>query len=257
MRKKLYTALGALPGPAIFLAVWKAVSLPGVLRPGLIPSPESTLAAVAALLTGANGWGDLLATLWRVLAGVGVSIAIGVPAGFLLGQSRLMRRMSGGVLDFFRSLPPVALYPVAVLFFSPEGFATYSLVIFGCSTVIIMNTSAGVANMPRSRRDMLRALGASGWQNFRYVVFYETLPQVAVGVRVALSLSVIIVVVSEMFIGFGGTAASLGLGVRLADAMTAFRPPQTYACILLIGIIGFALNRAAVAAEKAAVHWIN
>jgi NitT/TauT family transport system permease protein len=92
--------------------------------------------------------------------------------------------------------------------------------------------------------------GATNYQQFTKVILPETLPQVFVGLRTAVSIALILVVVTEMFIG-----TTLGLGYRIYNDQLMYKTSEMYALILLVGIIGYVLNQCFALAEKKLVHW--
>ena len=95
-----------------------------------------------------------------------------------------------------------------------------------------------------------RVMGASKWQVFRTVMFFESLPQTFVGLRMAVSLALVVIIVAEMFIG-----STNGMGHRIIDAQQVFDLQQMYASILMTGMIGYGFNVLFLTVEKHAVHW--
>ena len=108
----------------------------------------------------------------------------------------------------------------------------------------------GVTHCKKVRVMVAKTLRATPIQIFKYVVFPEALPRVFVGLRLTLSLALILAVVTEMF-----TGTTNGLGRRIYDAHDTYNIAEMYACILLIGAIGYALNKGFVCLEKRIVHW--
>lgn len=103
----------------------------------------------------------------------------------------------------------------------------------------------GVNHANPTRRMAARTMGIKGLGLFRTVILWDALPQVLVGVRTALSLALVLVVVSEMFLGGGG-----GLGRRIYDAQLMYRIEEMYSCIIIVGVVGYTLNRLFVLAER-------
>jgi ABC-type nitrate/sulfonate/bicarbonate transport system permease component len=97
---------------------------------------------------------------------------------------------------------------------------------------------------------MLRSFGATKWQIFRWAVVPDALPHIAAGIRVCASLSLVLVIVTEMFLG-----ASSGLGRVIYDAYLAYRIPEMYVVIILLGLLGFALNKLCVLLERGTTFW--
>jgi NitT/TauT family transport system permease protein len=97
---------------------------------------------------------------------------------------------------------------------------------------------------------MAHLYGCSGFKLIRWVTFYEALPQTLIGLRVAVSLALIVTVLGEMFMG-----CEKGLGQRLTDAYTTFSVDRMYAIVILTGFLGFLFNRLFVSLEKKLVPW--
>lgn len=124
------------------------------------------------------------------------------------------------------------------------------MVFAACVFVVILNSAYGIIHAKKGRIRAARTFGASRWQIFIWVSFFEALPQTMVGMRTALSLSLIVVVVSEMFIG-----TKFGLGQRIFDAYTKNSIEELYAVILFVGIIGYLFNKIFFAIEGRIVFW--
>jgi len=153
-------------------------------------------------------------------------------------------------VDFFRSLPVTALFPLFLLTF---GIGDRSKIAMACAAtvfVVLLNSAYGVLHATDARTKMARAFGASSLQVFLRIVCPEALPQVFVGMRTALSLSLIVVVVSEMFIG-----TRYGLGQRLFDAYAKNTVVDLYAVVLFLGLLGLASNTLFVFLERRLVFW--
>ena len=121
---------------------------------------------------------------------------------------------------------------------------------FASTLIIIFNTAYGVMNSKKSRELAVRLMGATRLQRFRLISFWESLPQTFIGLRTALSLTLIIIIVTEMFIG-----TYSGLGRRIIDFQYVYNIKGIYAVILLTGIIGYLVNAIFIFLEKKVIHW--
>jgi NitT/TauT family transport system permease protein len=126
------------------------------------------------------------------------------------------------------------------------------MVVAACVPVIILNTAYGVQRRKIVRTQVAQLFGASRLQLLREIIFWEALPQTLIGMRVAISYAVIVEIVCEMFMG-----TQRGLGQRVFEAYNTYSIVDLYAIILLVGITGYAINKAFVMAEQRMVHWVG
>jgi NitT/TauT family transport system permease protein len=236
--------------PLILVALWWLAVLVGVANPLFLPSPIEVFKTFCVLIARNQVTSDIALTLGRTVAGFLISSVLGVACGLVIGVDRRIYSHFEFIIDFLRSIPATALFPLFILFFGVGDFAKVMVVVFSCSLIILINTAYGVINSRKTRRIMLQMYGASRYQSFAKVVLPEALPQIFVGLRTAVSIALILVVVTEMFIG-----TTVGLGYRIYNAQMVYRTPEMYAAILLTGILGYALNHCFVIAERKLVHW--
>ena len=236
--------------PALLLALWGAVTFLKLMPPLLVPSPGATFSRFVRLFSREDLLSDVTATGWRWGFGYGLGCLIGVPLGLLTGCSRRLYDATYPGLDFFRSLPVTALFPLFLLLFGIGDGSKIAMAFAGTVFVIILNSAYGALQAQQTRLRAAKVFGASPWQTFRWVVFFEALPQTLAGMRTALSLSLIVVIVSEMFIG-----TQKGLGQRVYDAYTVNDTEKLYAVVVLTGLLGYLLNRCFVSFEDRIVFW--
>jgi NitT/TauT family transport system permease protein len=248
------TRLGAfalpLIAPLLLLLLWMLVSGLGVASPLLVPSPGAAFGRLYDLLASGGIFPDIGASLKRWAAGYAIGCAVGVPVGLLIGSAPRVYRSTYPLLDFLRSLPVTALFPLFLLMFGIGDSSKMAMAFAATVFVVILNSAYGVLQAKPTRIRAAKVFGASRGQIFRWVTFYEALPQTMVGMRTALSLALIVVIVSEMFIG-----TEFGLGQRVFDAYTVNLIDDLYAVLLLTGFLGYLMNRAFVAVERRVVFW--
>jgi NitT/TauT family transport system permease protein len=226
------------------------VTVTGLVRPIFLPSPAQVLQALVALATDGPLWTDTAATLYRTGVAFVVAAVVGLFIGVLLGISRRLYESLEVVFDFFRSMPSPALVPLAMLLFGLGDVSRISVAAFTCSLINAIQAAYAVRNIPRHRVLASRLAGARGLFLLTRVLIPSVLPGVVAGWRITLSLSLIIIVVTEMFIG-----TRSGLGMRIYDFHLMFRSAEMYATILVVGIMGYVLNKGIEVAERHVVHW--
>ncbi len=237
-------------GPLLFFVLWYAVFAFGLVTPKLLPSPVRTLQSVwSNALSGELGY-DFLQTVKRTLHAFAIAVLAGVPLGIVVGSNKRIYSAIEFLIDFFRSTPATAMFPLFMIIFGLGDFSKIAVAAFAAWLVVLFNVAYGVMNARPTRMLAASVMGASRWRVFKDVTFYECLPQTFIGVRTAVSLALVVIVVAEMFIG-----SDNGLGKRIIDSQITFDLPQLYGTILVSGVLGYGLNLFFLALEKWLVHW--
>lgn len=239
-----------LIGPLALLAMWQAAVSAKWANPVLLPSPAATLGVLFGSFADGSINADLLATVSRTFYAFAIAAVIGVPLGVALGSSVPAYRSVEFLIDFFRSTPSSALIPLFMLLFGLSDANKIAIAAFAAVLLILFNSAYGVMNAKKTRVLAVQAMGVSRWHVFKDVLLMESLPQTFVGLRTGVSMSLVIVIVAEMFIG-----SDTGLGHRIIDAQQVFNIRSMYAAILVTGALGYVLNLAFFMLEKRFVHW--
>jgi sulfonate transport system permease protein len=237
-------------GPVMLFIVWDLVVRLGFIKPILLPTPADTIAALITGLAGGPLLTDFAMTVWRTLQAFLIAAAVGVPLGVLLGSNEKAYRSVEFLIDFFRSTPSSALIPLFLLVFGVSDVNKVAIAAFGALLIVVFNSAYGVINARKQRVMAARVMGASRWQIFKDVLIWESLQPSFVGLRSAVSMALVIVIVAEMFIG-----SDTGLGHRIIDAQQVLNVKSMYAAILAAGALGYALNILFLVAERRIVHW--
>ncbi|QNK70617.1 ABC transporter permease [Variovorax sp. PAMC26660] len=237
-------------GPVMLFIVWDLVVRLGFIKPILLPTPADTIAALITGLAGGPLLTDFAMTVWRTLQSFAIAAVIGVPLGVLLGSNEKAYRSVEFLIDFFRSTPSSALIPLFLLIFGVSEVNKIAIAAFGALLIVVFNSAYGVMNARKQRVMAARVMGASRWQVFKDVLIWESLQPSFVGLRSAVSMALVIVIVAEMFIG-----SDTGLGHRIIDAQQVLNVKSMYAAILAAGALGYALNILFLIAERRIVHW--
>jgi len=237
-------------GPLIFLLIWVLFSYLKLINPVLIPTPWTVMVKFAQLFFSGEIWSDLFATLYRLFFGLALSTVIGIPLGLLLGSSKRLSNSTEFLLDFFRSIPASALFPMFLLFFGIGDTSKISVVVFSCCLIIMIHTMYGVKNCKEARIKVAKVLKANKTAIFTKIIFPESLPHIFVGLRISISIALILVVVAEMFIG-----TKYGLGRLISDSHLMFRISTMYVAIFTTGILGYVLIKIFLLVETRVFHW--
>jgi NitT/TauT family transport system permease protein len=220
---------GLLPLLAL-LAAWQLAVLAGLYPPVLLPAPSSVIAAFG------TDWPDIAAnaaaSVLRVVVGVGIAFFVAVPAGMLIGRYRALDRVTDWSIQIFRSVPPIALIPLAILFFGIGDKPAIILIFLAALWPLLINTIFGVRGIDRTMLKVAQAARASEWLIFRDIILPAAMPSVFTGLRLAIGGGWLTVVTAEMI------AVKSGLGYMILNAQLTFQSDLIIAGIIVIGAIG-------------------
>lgn len=239
-----------LVAPSLLAAAWWLVAASGLVEPRLVPRPSLFASTALAELSGRSLWVDLAATTARLVAGLALSVPLGGAVGYALGTRAAVWRATAPTVDFLRAIPPILTFPLFVLGLGHGELARLAAVVFGTAGIVTLHVATALSVAPPARRGVARLLGLEGLSLFFHVRFFEGLPGLFTGSRVALAAGLVIVVVTEMLVG-----ASEGLGARALAAQMAYRADLLWVVIALSGALGVALSAIVVAMERRVVHW--
>lgn len=249
-KKTDWSKLLPFSGPVVLFVLWDLVVRLGLIKAILLPSPSATLVTLVTGLAGGPLLLDFGVTVLRTLEAFLLAAVVGVPLGVLLGSNEKAYRSVEFLIDFFRSTPSSALIPLFLLIFGVSDINKVAIAAFGAVLIVVFNSAYGVINARKQRVMAARVMGASRWQVFKDVLVWESLQPTFVGLRSAVSMALVIVIVAEMFIG-----SDAGLGHRIIDAQQVLNVKSMYAAILAAGALGYALNILFLVAERRIVHW--
>jgi ABC-type nitrate/sulfonate/bicarbonate transport system permease component len=239
-----------LVGVLALFSVWWLISISGLVNPVLLPTPWTTIATLFQAMFAGDMPIDFGATVLRTFSAFLLAALVGVPLGVALGSSEKLYRSVEFLIDFFRSTPASALIPMFILFFGVSDFSKVVIAAFSALLLIVFNSAYGVINAKQSRILAAKVMGANRWRVFIDVLLMESLPQTFIGLRSGISISLVIVIVAEMFIG-----TEQGLGKRIIDAQQVLNVQDMYASILVTGLLGYFLNVLFLLVEKRVIHW--
>jgi long-chain acyl-CoA synthetase len=240
----------AFIGPLALLLVWYLISTFQWVNPFFLPSPWNVFLELKGLLFSQGVYPHLGSTLYRMFSGYLLAILLGIPLGVMVGYWEKAYNSLEFLIEFFRGFPATSLFPLFMLAFGIGDAAKIAIVIFSCSLVITINTLYGVRNSSKTRQMVAETMKASNTYIFARVILPDALPFITAGLRTALSLTLIIVVILEMFIG-----TDRGLGHLIYNAHMTYQIPQMYATIVITGLIGYGMNKGFIKLEEEVIHW--
>jgi NitT/TauT family transport system permease protein len=239
-------------GGSILLLIWILISALSLVDTLFLATPWDVCVKLFHLAISGRLFVDIFFTLGRAMVSLIISMILGIPLGLLIGQSEDLREWLELPIDFFRSLPAPAIFPVLMILLGIGETAKIAGIIFACLFPIIIHTAYGVINGNRYRILLVRQMGFSNRSVLIKVVFPEALPYIFVGLRNALSLSLIATMVMEMLM-----IGQVGVGYSIFNAYQTFRTPEMYAYILTSGMLGWVINKLFVSFENRQLHWVG
>ena len=236
---------------AAALGLWQGLSATGVVPASLFPSMTSTVAALGRLLAGGTLWaavGDTLAA-WALglLLGAGSAVVVGT----LIGLSRFGYRSVIPVIEFFKTIPVIAILPLALVLFGATMTMKYVLIAFGVFWPLAVQVVYGVRAIDPTVLDTATALRVRGLRRFFVVILPSAAPFIATGLRVSAAVALILDVVAELI----GGGSGVGLQILTAENSGPTAYPVMYAYILVAGLLGVALAGSFALAERWLLHW--
>ncbi|UIR21124.1 ABC transporter permease [Streptomyces spinosirectus] len=242
--------LGLL-GVLLAFGICEAVGRAGVVRRSYLP-PASEVVARAVQLAGDGAFMDGVgATVKAWALGLGLSVAIAVPLGLLLGSVPLVDSAVRVIVEFLRPLPSVALIPLVSLLLGTGIRTEVALITYACVWPVLFNTIYGLGETDPLAKDTLRAFGFGRLSVLLRVELPGTAPFIAAGIRISASVALILAVATELLSGFGQ-----GLGIFIAQAGLATDGTRdVLAGVVWAGALGLVINGVLVWGERRLFPW--
>ncbi|TYB67262.1 ABC transporter permease [Nonomuraea sp. PA05] len=192
---------------------------------------------------------NILPSLGRMFGGWVLAAAIGIVAGMLLGRSRAATDYVDPLIEFGRAIPPPLLLPALIVIFQDSLATQLATITFGVVWPVLLNSIDGARAVDRTYTETATVFNLSRAQRLRVVVLPAASPKIFAGLRLSLSLALILMVISELI---GG---SDGIGYQLLQAQRSFDGAGVWAAIALLGILGYLVNSLFVLAERRVLVW--
>lgn len=190
---------------------------------------------------------QVLPSLRRLLSGWLLAAVIGISLGLLLGRSRTAMNYVGGLLHFFRAIPPILLVPMFLVTLGLDA-TPMGTIVFGTLWPILLNSVDGARTVDATKVETAKAFRLTQAQWMIGVVLPSALPKIFAGLRLSLSLALILMVISELM-------GSGGIGHQLVDAQHSYELPTMWAWMVLLGVLGYLFNALLLMAQRQALRW--
>jgi sulfonate transport system permease protein len=247
--KALIWRLASLAVAVGFIAAWQIVASFKLISPIFLPGPDRAFTALAHGFAASNLAAKLAGTIGHMLEGWLVASVLGVALGALIGSSRAMRAYVGPILEFLRPLPASAVIPLAIAIFGFSQAMAIGVIAFGAIWPMLLSTVHGFAAVEPRLYEVARALHLSRWQVIAKIALPSALPDILAGLRLSLTVALILAVVCEMIAGLDG------LGQWVLLAARSFHSPDLFAGVILLGAVGYVGALALNLAERRLLIW--
>ncbi|GAB3143053.1 ABC transporter permease [Micromonospora sonneratiae] len=248
-RPQRKAAQSVLPVLGVIGAVvlWWAITVVFDVESFILPSP--VLVAQAMSDQAGPLWDSTLVTLWETVQGFVLAILVGVPLALIVSVSRVLERTVFPLLVMLNAVPKVAVAPLLVVWMGFGQLPKVFMVFLVCFFPIVISTAAGLSATPPDLVELARSLKVNWWQMFRMIRMPAAIPQLFVGLKLAITLAVIGAVIAE----FQG--ATEGLGYLIVASGASADTALAFAAIALLGVMSVALFYVISGVERFFVPW--
>lgn len=234
---------------AFLLILWEMAGRYGWIHELFFPSATAIFASFFQMIVSGEVFGHIGISLWRAGAGYLLAALLAIALGVLMGYWRPVYEACELVVELLRAVPPPAIIPVAILFLGIGDEMKVFIILFSCAFPILVNTMDGVRSVDPVLIRTARTFGLNRRALIWKVVIPAASPFIMTGLRIALAIALILVVISEM------VGATAGIGYFILDAQRSFKIPQMYAGMLVLALLGYGLNRCFLSVEAYVMAW--
>jgi ABC-type nitrate/sulfonate/bicarbonate transport system permease component len=234
---------------AVALLLWELAARSGVWNRLLFPSLVSIGTELGAFAVDAEGLMQAWISLYRALGGFVLAAGVGVGLGMLMGRSPFIAGLLDPLFSGTYAVPKLALFPMFIFVFGIGSLSKVALIFLECLYPIVIMTYHGARDVNRVLLWSGQNMGASRAQILRRIVVPAAAPFIFAGFRVALPVAMIVVVITEMI------SSADGLGYLVIYALSSLRTDRMLAVVIVISLVGLALDRALVWLRNRLVYW--
>ena len=237
----------------VLLALWAFVTNMGWVKPLFLPKPQAVFQQFYEYLTGqANDkplWQHFAASMFRVFSAFALACITAIPIGIAMGMSRVARGIFDPPLEFYRPLPPLAYLPLIIIWFGIDELPKVLLIFLSCFAPLALAARSGMRSASQEQINAAYSMGASYMQVIRHVILPSALPDILIGMRIAIGFGWTTLVAAEM------VAASLGLGQMVLNASNFLRTDIVIMGIIVIGVVAYLFDLLMRWVERTVVPW--
>lgn len=238
---------------ALLLLAWFVITRPGGVKPLFLPSPAAVLRQFVEYLNGtANDkplWQHAAASLLRVFSAFVLACVTAIPIGIAMGMSRVVRGIFDPPLEFYRPLPPLAYLPLIIIWFGIDEVPKVLLIFLSCFAPLALAARSGMRSASQEQINAAYSMGAGYLQVIRHVILPSALPDILVGMRIAIGFGWTTLVAAEM------VAANVGLGQMVLNASNFLRTDIVVMGIVVIGVVAYLFDLLMRWIERRLVPW--
>jgi taurine transport system permease protein len=235
------------------MVIWYIVTKLGMIKPLFLPSPQAVWQQFAEYVTGtANDkplWEHFAASMLRVFSAFLLACITAIPVGIAMGMSRVARGIFDPPIEFYRPLPPLAYLPLIIIWFGIDELPKVLLIFLSCFAPLALAARSGMRSASQEQMNAAYSMGASYWQVIWHVVLPSALPEILVGMRIAIGFGWTTLVAAEM------VAASVGLGQMVLNASNFLRTDIVVMGIIVIGVVAYLFDLLMRNIERRVVPW--
>lgn len=237
----------------VLLLLWFVITAMGWIKPLFLPKPATVLQQFVEYLTGAANdkplWDHFIASMLRVFAAFFLAVLTAVPVGIAMGMSRVARGIFDPPIEFYRPLPPLSYLPLIIIWFGIDELPKVLLIYLACFAPLALAARSGMKSASQEQINAAYSLGASYGQVIWHVILPSALPEILVGMRIAIGFGWTTLVAAEM------VAANVGLGQMVLNASNFLRTDIVIMGIIVIGIVAYAFDLLMRWVERRVVPW--
>ncbi len=237
----------------VLLALWAGVSNAGWIKPLFLPTPQMVFQQFHEYLTGAANdkplWEHFVASILRVAAAFWLAVATAVPVGIAMGMSRVARGIFDAPIEFYRPLPPLSYLPLIIIWFGIDELPKVLLIYLSCFAPLALAARSGMKSASQEQINAAYSMGATYTQVIRHVIIPAALPEILVGMRIAIGFGWTTLVAAEM------VAANVGLGQMVLNASNFLRTDIVVMGIIVIGVVAYTFDLLMRWVERRLVPW--
>ncbi len=235
--------------PLAILAAWELAARSGALSTRVLPEPLAVVKAAWSLIESGEMLQDVRVSTWRAISGFAIGGGIGLVLGLATGLFKPAETALDSTIQMIRNIPALAMIPLVILWFGIEEQAKVFLVALGVFFPVYVNTFHGIRSVDANLIEMARSYGLRGFALYREVILPGALPSILVGVRFALGLMWVTLIVAETI------SAQSGIGYMTMNAREFLQTDVVVVGILLYAALGKLADWLAKWLERAALRW--